>query len=138
VIGMVLVSHSRGLAEGLRELLAQLQPEIPVRAAGGLPDGSLGTSADVIHEALTTLNQAEGILVLVDLGSAAMSAEMAIEMLPEPQRARVLISDAPLVEGATLAAINAGLGLPLAAVAEAAQEGRHLPKNLQAAPAGTA
>ena len=134
MIGLVIVSHSRRLAEGLCELLAQLQPDVPVRAAAGMPDGTLGTSAMVIQEALSALNHMEGILVLLDLGSAAMSAEMAIEMLPEPARARVLLSDAPLVEGATLAAINAGLGLSLPEVAAAAQEGRHLPKNLQSAP----
>jgi dihydroxyacetone kinase phosphotransfer subunit len=116
------------LAEGLAELVAGVQPDLPVRAAGGTDDGRLGTSADRIHQAILELDSSEGVLVLLDLGSAVMSAEIALEWLMEEQRARVLISDAPLVEGAVLAATNAALGLSLTELADSIQEARHFPK----------
>src|SRR6266571_3472864 len=105
MIGLVIVSHSAKLAEGVVELVSAMQPEMPMRAAGGTDDGRLGTSADRIHRAITEIDNPDGVLVLVDLGSAVMSAEIAIEQLSDEQRARTVISDAPLVEGAVLAAI---------------------------------
>lgn len=134
MVGLLIISHSRLLAEGLRDLLAQMQPQVGVAAAGGLPDGSLGTSVDVILAALQTLQADDGILALLDLGSAVMSAEMAVESLPESARARIILSDAPFVEGAVLAAISAGLGMSLAQVAESAQEGRAFPKHVGGEP----
>lgn len=128
MVGLVIVSHSATLAAGVAELLADMQPDVPVRAAGGGPDGTLGTSADTITRAIAALDNPDGVLVFVDLGSAVMSAEMALEGLSPDQRGRVTISDAPLVEGAVLAAVNAGLGLSLAEVAAAAREAREFPK----------
>lgn len=130
MIGIVVVSHSDQLAAGLADLITQMQPDVPVRAAGGASDGGLGTSADKIHQALIELDSPDGILVFLDLGSAVMSAEVALERLMADQRARVLISDAPLVEGAILAALNAALGLSLAQVAASAQAARQFPKNV--------
>ncbi len=128
MVGLVIVSHSATLAAGVAELLADMQPDVPVRAAGGGPDGTLGTSADTITRAIAALDNPDGVLVFVDLGSAVMSAEMALEGLSPDQRGRVTISDAPLVEGAVLAAVNAGLGLSLAEVAASAREAREFPK----------
>jgi dihydroxyacetone kinase phosphotransfer subunit len=136
VVGLVLVSHSARLAEGLAELIAQMQPDVPVRAAGGMPDGTLGTSADVIGAAINAVDSAEGVLILLDLGSAAMSTEVALELLSPEQRARVIVSDAPLVEGAVVAAMQAALGLSLAEVAGSVEEARHFPKNVAPAPSG--
>lgn len=136
MIGLVLVSHSAKLAEGLAEVVGNIQPDLQVRAAGGTEDGRLGTSAARIHEALSQVDSSEGTLILLDLGSAVMSTEVALEWLTDEQRARVRISDAPLVEGAILAAINAGLGLSLDALVAAIDEARHFPKNLPA-PSGT-
>jgi dihydroxyacetone kinase phosphotransfer subunit len=135
MVGVVLVSHSAMLAEGVAELIAPLQPDLPVRAAGGTSDGRLGTSADRIHRAIVELDNPDGVLILLDLGSAIMSAEIALEWLSDEQRARVLISDAPLVEGAVLVATSAALGLPLEELAACAQEARHFPKDL--APVGS-
>jgi len=132
VIGLVLVSHSAKLAEGLAEVVGSIQPELPVVAAGGAEDGRLGTSAEKIRAALCHLDGEDGTLILVDLGSAVMSAEVALEWLSEGQRARVRMSDAPLVEGAILAAINAGLGLSLDALVAAIDEARQFPKNVPA------
>ncbi len=130
VVGLVLVSHSALLAEGLAQLVADIQPDLPVRAAGGAGDGRLGTNADTIHQAIVELDNPDGVLILLDLGSAVMSAEIALEWLTEEQRARVMISDAPLVEGAVLAATNAALNLTLTELAASAQEARFFPKNV--------
>lgn len=130
MVGLVLISHSARLAEGLRELVADMQPDLPVRAAGGMPDGRLGTSPDKIRQAIVEVDGPDGVLVLLDLGSAAMSAEIALDWLSEEQRGRVVISDAPFVEGAVLVAASAALGLSLDALAASAQEARHFPKNV--------
>jgi phosphoenolpyruvate---glycerone phosphotransferase subunit DhaM len=130
VVGLVVVSHSAKLAEGVAELALSLQPDLRIRAAGGTDDGRLGTSADRILQAILEVDGPEGVLILVDLGSAVMSAEIALEWLTDEQRTRVLISDAPLVEGALIVATSAELGLSLAELATAAQEARHFPKNV--------
>jgi PTS hybrid protein len=130
MVGVVLVSHSQKLAEGLQELVAQLAGgEVPVVAAGGAPDGGLGTSAEKISAAIRSVAGPDGVIVLVDMGSAVLSTELAIEMLDDPG-GEVVITDAPLVEGAVLATIQSGLGSTLAEIREAVEEARHMPKNV--------
>jgi dihydroxyacetone kinase phosphotransfer subunit len=123
MVGLVLVSHSGTLVEGLRDMVAQVAGEdVPVATAGGTEDGRLGTSAPLIAAALRTVLDAgaDDALVLLDLGSAALSLELAIEDLPEADRARVRISEAPLVEGAIVAAVQASIGAGIDEVAAAA------------------
>ncbi len=121
VVNLVIVSHSQKLAEGVAELAAQMAGDkVVIATAGGAADGSLGTSADKVSEALARAESADGVLVLVDLGSAAMALEMALEALAPEQRARVQVSSAPLVEGAVIAAVEASVGRSLDEVAEAA------------------
>lgn len=127
MIGLLIVSHSRPLAEGVRDFADQMtQGRVPIVAAGGSADGGLGTSVDLIRDGMNRLvaQQVEGIVVLVDLGSAVLSAEMALEDAPVPCR----ISDAPLVEGALLGAIEASLGSNLERVEAAALQSRALTK----------
>ena len=122
-MGLVLISHSGKLVEGLRDMVAQVAgDEVPVAIAGGTEDGRLGTSAPSITAAIReTLDAgADDALVLLDLGSAALSLELALEDLDEADRARVRISEAPLVEGAILAAVQASIGASIADVAAAA------------------
>ncbi|HEV8546608.1 MAG TPA: dihydroxyacetone kinase phosphoryl donor subunit DhaM [Candidatus Limnocylindrales bacterium] len=123
MVGLVLVSHSSMIAEGLRSMVAQVAgDEVPVAIAGGTEDGRLGTSAPRIVEAIrSTLDSgAEGTLILLDLGSAALSLELALEDFEPAERARLRVSEAPLVEGAVLSAVQASLGASLDEVAEAA------------------
>ncbi len=121
MVGLVIVSHSRLLADGLREMVEQVAgPEVAVATAGGTDDGRLGTSALLIEAAIRSADSPDGVLVLLDLGSAALSLELALEALEPQLRSRVTVSQAPLVEGAVLAAVQASLGDPLARVAEAA------------------
>jgi PTS hybrid protein len=128
-VGLVLVSHSARLAEGARELAEQVaQGVVPIVAVGGAEDGSLGTNALAIAEAIETMAVAhgvDGVLVLMDLGSAVLSAETALEQLDDGLRDRVRMADAPFVEGAVAAAVEASLGSELEAVlamAEAASQ----------------
>jgi multiphosphoryl transfer protein len=126
VVGIVIVSHSAQLADGVVELARQMaRPDVTIVAAGGmdLPDRPLGTDAALIARAIEEAWSDDGVLVLMDLGSAVLSAEMAADMVPDEQRSRVLLSAAPLVEGAVAAAVAAGLGDPLDKVAAEARGG---------------
>ena len=127
MVSLLIVSHSAQLAAGVKEFAEQVAGgKVQIAAAGGAADGSLGTSVDHIQERLRQIASPDGTLVLVDLGSAVLSVEMAIEVLGAD---RVQISDAPLVEGAYLAAIEASAaGTTLERVAEAALQARELIK----------
>ena len=121
-VGIVIVSHSPKVAEGAADMVRQMVGE-EVRCAftGGDPAGGLGTDPERIRQALEAAWQEDGVAVLVDLGGAEMNAEMAIESL-DPARARcVRICKAPLVEGAVIAAVEAGGGSDLASVCAAAE-----------------
>lgn len=120
MVGLVLVSHSDRLVEGLRDLVAQMEPEVPFALAGGTDDGELGTSLELVMAAIDDADGGDGAVILFDLGSAEMTAESALEFLDDDQRDRVLVVDAPLVEGAIAAAGAAGGGANLGEVAAAA------------------
>ena len=113
MIGIVIVSHSARLAEGVAELAREMAgPDVRLAVAGGLdlPDRPLGTDAALVLRAIEQVYSEDGVLVMVDLGSALLSTELAIDMLPAEQRQHVVLSDAPLVEGAIAAAVQARLG----------------------------
>lgn len=124
MIGLVFVSHSAQLAEGVLELARGMAgDEVRMAAAGGmdLPERPLGTDPGLILQAIETVDSGDGVLVLMDLGSAILSAEMAVDLLPPEQRARVLLCEAPMVEGAVAAAVQARIGSPLDQVAAEAR-----------------
>ena len=126
MIGLVLVSHSARLAEGVAELAAQMAgPDLAIAVAGGLdlPGKPLGTDAALVAQAIERVWSSDGVLVLMDLGSAVLSAELALDLLPHERRAGVLLCDAPLVEGAVAAAVAAALGGSLESVAGEARGG---------------
>ncbi|MBL8046859.1 MAG: PTS-dependent dihydroxyacetone kinase phosphotransferase subunit DhaM, partial [Anaerolineales bacterium] len=136
MVGLVIVSHSAKLAEGVAELArAMAGAEARIAAAGGttVPDNPLGTDVGLITAAIEEVYSSAGVLVLMDLGSAILSAETALEFLPAEQRANILLCEAPLVEGALAAAVQAKLGSPLAQVAVEARAGL-TPKIAQLAP----
>lgn len=131
MIAMVLVAHSVELATGLRRMLAQASPSVPVRIAAGMDGSRLGTSALAVEKALrSALGDAGGddVLVLLDLGSGAMAIEVAIETLPPGDRARVRVSGAPFVEGAILASVAAAAGASIDGVLAAAAGSSAMPK----------
>jgi multiphosphoryl transfer protein len=126
MVGIVIVSHSAQLADGVVELAREMAgPDVAMVAAGGLdlPDRPLGTDAALIAQAIDQAWSDDGVLVLMDLGSAVLSAEMAAEMVPDERRSRLLLCEAPLVEGAVAAAVAARLGDPLDQVAAEARGG---------------
>jgi phosphoenolpyruvate---glycerone phosphotransferase subunit DhaM len=131
-VGLVIVSHSAQLAEGVAELAGQMaQGKVAIAAAGGTSEGTLGTSVEKILAALNEVDGPDGILILLDLGSAVMATEMAVEAFAEgqeDQQDRVVISSAPLVEGAVIAAVESSIGNSLHEVAEAAASAYTLPK----------
>ena len=129
-VGLVIVSHSARLAEGVAELAGQMaQGKVAIAVAGGTAEGTLGTSVEKIISALQQVDGPEGILVLLDLGSAVMATEMAVEAFAQDQRHHIVISSAPLVEGAVIAAVEASIGNSLQEVAEAAASAYTLPKS---------
>ena len=123
MVGIVSVSHSRKVAEGIYDLVMQMASENEhIIPAGGLEDGSIGTDAFKIQAAIEAADTGDGVAVLADLGSGIMSAEMAIEMLDSDIDVR--IADAPILEGAVSAAVTSTSGASLDEVIEAAQEAR--------------
>ena len=129
MIAFVLVSHSRDVAAGVREMALQMPGGlVPVIACGGGSDGGLGTDACAIADAIRSVARNEGVLVLCDLGSAILSAEQALEFLDEKERSGVRIADAPFLEGAVLGAIQASAGSSLQEVFETAEGARDLRK----------
>jgi phosphoenolpyruvate---glycerone phosphotransferase subunit DhaM len=136
MVGLVLVSHSRTLVEGLRDIVAQFGgDDVPVALAGGTPDGRLGTTADrivaAIREVLASSDGAsDGAVVLFDFGSAALSLELALEELEPAERDRVRVPEAPLVEGAFAAGVQASVGASLDEVAAAAVSAASLSKSI--------
>ncbi|MEP6640585.1 MAG: dihydroxyacetone kinase phosphoryl donor subunit DhaM [Gaiellales bacterium] len=128
LIGIVLVSHSAALAEGLAELAGQVAgEEVRIRPAGGTGDGGLGTDPDRIAAAIRDADTGSGVLVLVDIGSAVLSVR-ALLAGGDLDGIDVRLADAPLVEGAISASVMATTGADLAAAAAAAEEARDVGK----------
>ena len=123
MVGIVIVSHSCKIAEGVCDLALQMASDYKrMIPAGGLEDGSLGTDPMRILDAVRSANDGDGVAIFVDLGSGIMSAETAIDLLDGEFPAR--IADAPLVEGAVVAVIEAATGASLEEVIQAAENAR--------------
>ena len=109
MVGIVVVSHSRALATAAVALAREMVPDPAVRieVAAGLDETTFGTDAVAIAGAITAADTGDGVLVLMDVGSAVLSAELALELLDDDVRSRVMLSPAPLVEGLLAAAVTA-------------------------------
>lgn len=118
-VALVVVSHSEKIADGAAELAAQMAPDVSIFAAGGTPDGRIGTSLERVMAALEQASGLDGVVILADLGSAVMTAESALEFAGEPDG--VLLADAPVVEGLVAAAVAAQGGADVHAVKRAAE-----------------
>ncbi len=122
-VGIVIVSHSPKVAEGAADMVRQMVgDEVPVAWTGGNPVGGLGTSVPAIMGAIDRAWSEAGVAILVDLGGAETNSEMAIEMLPEDRQSKVVVCNAPIVEGAVIAATEAASGAPLSLVKKIAEE----------------
>lgn len=109
MVGIVIVSHSEKIAEGVKELALQMAEEVPMAAAGGTSDGRIGTDMEKISNAINEVYSEDGVLVLFDLGSAFMNAEMAVDFLPDDMKKKVEIVGAALVEGTVTAAVESSI-----------------------------
>lgn len=125
-VGIVLLSHSHELVKGLEALLKQIQPDVPLAVAGGTEAGEIGTDVFQIKNAIEMAMTSKGVVILFDLGSALINAELAIEMLGGNENIRLI--DAPLVEGAYAAIIESGCGSAIDEVVAAAEAVKGLKK----------
>ena len=122
MVGIVVVSHSSELAEGLAALASQMAgPEVRIEPAGGLPGGGLGTDEDRVRAAIKAANQGAGVVILGDLGSAILTVR---HVLDRHGNGHVRLADAPIVEGAIAAAVTASADMPLDDVVRSAEDAR--------------
>ena len=122
-VAIVIVSHSPKVAEGAADMVRQMVGEtVPVAWTGGDPGGGLGTDVAKIVAAIDSVWSSDGVAILVDLGGAETNSEMAVEMLPEERAGRVVVCNAPIVEGAVIAATEASGGASLDVVKRTAEE----------------
>jgi len=122
-VGIVIVSHSPLVAEGTADMVRQMVgDEVPLAWCGGDPGGGLGTSVEAILAAIDRAWSERGVAILVDLGGAETNSEMAVEMLPDERRRLAIICNAPIVEGAVMAATEASSGASLHDVQKTAEE----------------
>jgi phosphoenolpyruvate---glycerone phosphotransferase subunit DhaM len=122
-VGVVIVSHSPKVAEGAADMVRQMVGnDVPIAYAGGNADGGLGTDVGAIVAAIDRAWSASGVVVLVDLGGAETNSEMAIEMLPPSRQGLVVVCNAPVVEGAVMAATESSGGSSLEVVKRSAEE----------------
>lgn len=129
MIGFILVSHSYKLVEGLKEIAEQINgKESNINAIGGASDGRIGTNPIEIYEALEEMYDGDNILIFGDLGSSIMSAQMAIDMVSEEIQKKVILVDAPLVEGAIAAIIQSSITENLEEIISAAKEAKTMNK----------
>lgn len=128
-VGLVIVSHSAPLAQGLADLVGQVAgPDVTVEAIGGAAGDTLGTDGERVLEALRRGARGSGSVVLMDLGSSVLAVKAALAELDENERAGLRVADAPLVEGAIAAGVTASTGDDADGVVRAAEEARHARK----------
>ena len=126
MVGIVIVSHSQKLAEGVVEIARIMaDKDAPIVAAGGTEDGGLGTSFAKISRAVEEVYSDEGVAILMDMGSAVMTAELVIASM---EGRRIKLLDGPVAAGAVLAAVEARMGSPLEVIAKRVEEARGLKK----------
>jgi PTS hybrid protein len=124
-VGLVLVSHSAAIADGLAEFVRQVAgPEVAIVPAGGGPDGTLGTDGGRVLDALRSVAGGAGAVVLMDLGSSVLSVRAALDELEPAESEGIAVVDAPFVEGAIAAGVAASTGVSRDDVAAAALEAR--------------
>lgn len=127
MVGIVIVSHSQKLAEDIVDLAHLMAADCPMRAAGGMEDGGFGTSYDKIEAAIEDIYTDDGVIVLMDLGSAVMTTEAVLEDMKDDDK-KVEMVDCPIVEGAIAASVVAAGGAPIEDVIETAKAAYQMEK----------
>ena len=122
-VGIVIVSHSPDVAKGAADMVRQMVGmNVPLAWCGGNPGGGLGTSVEAIVKSLDLAWSDAGVVIMVDMGGAETNSEMAIEMVPEKRRPKIVVCNGPIVEGAVMAATESSSGATLDRVRRAAEE----------------
>jgi len=130
MVNIILVSHVKEIAEGAKKLAEQMkQGDVKITAVGGTSDGDIGTDPDAIEAAVNETAKEDGIIILADLGSAVMSVNMVLEWLDDELREKVVLADAPFVEGAVVAAVEAGMGNNIEQILKSIQSAEMIKKN---------
>jgi len=106
-VGIVIVSHSPKIGEGIKALIREVIQDVPIKTASGTDSNKIGTSSTKIMEAIVNANKGKGVLIFYDIGSAKLNAELSLEMI---NLENIEISEAPIVEGAYVAAVESKLG----------------------------
>lgn len=128
MVGIVLVSHNKKISEGIKEVIDQMiRGAIKIACIGG-EAGELGTNVSEIVRAINEVIDEQGVIIFVDFGSTAIGAKAALNMLDQGVRAKVFIANAPIVEGAFIAAVEASLGKSIEEVLKAAEEAKNMVK----------
>ncbi|MGN0345351.1 MAG: dihydroxyacetone kinase phosphoryl donor subunit DhaM [Lachnospiraceae bacterium] len=125
MVGIVIVSHSEKLAESIVDLTKMMADSATIVAAGGLEDGTFGTSYDRIKTAIDSVYSDDGVIILMDMGSAVMTTEMVLE---EYDSDKVRMVDAPIVESAVAASVSAMCGSDLETILEEIEETKQTAK----------
>jgi dihydroxyacetone kinase phosphotransfer subunit len=126
MVGIVIVSHSEALAKSIVDLTKMMADGAPVVAAGGLEDGGFGTSYDRIKAAIDAVYSDDGVIILMDMGSAVMTTEMVLEEFDESPRIRMV--DAPIVESAVAASVSSLCGSDLETILGEIEDAKYAAK----------
>lgn len=118
-VRIVLISHSAKVVEGIKDIITQMVTNVSVELAGGTDDHAIGTSIDKIQQAIAKAQNEKGVLLFYDIGSAKMNAELAVEILGHDN---VRVVNAPLLEGAFVAAVEAGMGKSIEEIQSATED----------------
>lgn len=113
MINILLASHSKKVAEGLREILVQMAPDINIQVSGGDNEGNIGSNFEEINEIINKYSTDDGLVIFFDLGSSMLNCQMAIDMLDEEKKSKVYLSGTPIVETSVQVAVNASAGQTL-------------------------
>lgn len=113
MINILIASHSKKLAEGLREILIQMAPNLNILVSGGDKDGNIGSNFDEINEIINEYTINDGLVIFFDLGSSMMNCQMAIDMLDDEKKSKVYLAGTPIVETSVQVAVEASAGQSL-------------------------
>ncbi|WP_270596449.1 dihydroxyacetone kinase phosphoryl donor subunit DhaM [Anaerococcus vaginalis] len=113
MINILIASHSKKLAEGLREILIQMAPNLNILVSGGDKDGNIGSNFDEINEIINEYAINDGLVIFFDLGSSMMNCQMAIDMLDDEKKSKVYLAGTPIVETSVQVAVEASAGQSL-------------------------
>lgn len=117
MINLLIASHSKKLAEGLREILIQMAPNVNILISGGDKDGNIGSNFDEINQIINEYST-DGLVIFFDLGSSMMNCQMAIDMLDDEKKSKVYLAGTPIVETSVQVAVEASAGQSLEKIVE--------------------